>query len=326
MSFSGKGQRAIGSRGEAVMTESIRARGPWQLAFERLRGDRWAIVAAAGIAFIIVVALFAPWIAAAVDHSPEAQFRETGLSPSGIPVGPGREFLFGTDGLGRDVLVRIAYGARVSLVVGMVASGLAVAVGALVGIVAAWFGGPVDTILSRLMDVVLSLPFLVFALALVAVVGPSLTISIVVIAFFSWASVGRVVRAQALSIREQEYVRAARSLGAGSLRIMFVEILPNVAATLIVYATLLIPSAIAFEATMSFLGLGVVPPTPSWGNMLADSIAFYKVAWWFVVFPGAALLGTTLAFNVLGDSVRDAFDPRYEQTIVLDSETPGDKP
>jgi peptide/nickel transport system permease protein len=269
--------------------------------------------------------LFAPWISAAVEHSPEAQFRETGLSPSGIPVSPNREFLFGTDGLGRDVLVRIAYGARVSLLVGVLASGLAVVVGALVGIVAAWFGGIVDTILSRLMDVVLSLPFLVFALALVAVVGPSLTISIVVIAFFSWASVGRVVRAQALSIREQEYVRAARSLGAGSLRIMFVEILPNVAATLIVYATLLIPSSIAFEATMSFLGLGVVPPTPSWGNMLADSIAFYKVAWWFVVFPGAALLGTTLAFNVLGDSVRDAFDPRHDQTIAVDSNA-GDTP
>ena len=305
------------------MNESIRARGPWRLAFERIRGDRWAIVAATGIVFTILVALFAPWIAAVVEHAPEAQFRETGLSPSGIPVGPNREFLFGTDGLGRDILVRVAYGARVSLLVGVLASGLAVAVGALVGIIAAWFGGIIDTILSRLMDVVLSLPFLVFALALVAVVGPSLTISIVVIAFFSWASVGRVVRAQALSIREQEFVRAARSLGAGSLRIMFVEILPNVAATLIVYATLLIPSSIAFEATMSFLGLGVVPPTPSWGNMLADSIAFYKVAWWFVVFPGAALLGTTLAFNILGDSVRDAFDPRHDQTIVLDTETGG---
>ena len=292
---------------------------PWRLAFERLRSDRWAIAAAAGIVCIVLVAIFAPLIAGAVEHSPEAQFRETGLSPSGIPVGPSRVFLLGTDGLGRDILVRIAYGARVSLVVGVLASGLAVALGAFVGIVAAWFGGVVDTILSRLMDVVLSLPFLVFALALVAIVGPSLTISIVVIAFFSWASVGRVVRGQALSIREQEYVRAARSLGAGSMRIMFVEILPNVAATLIVYATLLIPSSIAFEATMSFLGLGVVPPTPSWGNMLADSIAFYKVAWWFVVFPGAALVGTTLAFNVLGDSVRDAFDPRHDQTIVLDA-------
>lgn len=301
------------------MKSEIRGRGPWQLAFERLRRDRWAIAATAGIAGMVLLAVFAPVIASAVEHSPQAQFRETGLSPSGIPVSPSREFLFGTDGLGRDVLVRIAYGARVSLLVGILASSLAVCVGAIVGIAAGWFGGAIDTILSRLMDVILSLPFLVFALALVSVVGPSLSISVLVIAFFSWASVGRVVRAQTLSIREQEFVRAARSLGAGNLRIMGVEILPNVAATLIVYATLLIPSSIAFEATMSFLGLGVVPPTPSWGNMLADSIAYYKVAWWFVAFPGAALLGTTLAFNVLGDSVRDAFDPRHDQTIVANS-------
>jgi peptide/nickel transport system permease protein len=302
------------------MKDPIRGRSPWRLAFERLRRDRWAIAAATGIAFIIILAIFAPLIAAALEHSPDAQFRETGLSESGIPVGPGSTFFFGTDGLGRDVLVRLVYGARISLLVGVLASGLAVLTGAAVGIAAAWFGGVIDTILSRLMDVVLSLPFLVFAIALVAVVGPSLTVSIVVIAFFSWASVGRVVRGQALSIREHEYVRAARSLGASNMRIMFVEILPNVAATLIVYATLLIPSSIAFEATMSFLGLGVVPPTPSWGNMLADSIAYYKVAWWFVVFPGAALVSTTLAFNILGDSVRDAFDPRHDQTIVVERE------
>ena len=162
------------------------------------------------------------------------------------------------------------------------------------------------------MDVVLSLPFLVFALALVAVVGPSLTISVTVIAFFTWASVGRVVRAQALSIRELEYVQAARTLGASHARIMFVEILPNVTASVIVYTTLLIPGAIIGEATLSFLGLSVVPPTPSWGNMLADAMAYYRVAWWFVFFPGAALLITTVAFNVLGDSVRDALDPRRD--------------
>ena len=163
------------------------------------------------------------------------------------------------------------------------------------------------------MDVVLSLPFLVFAIALVSVVGPSLTISIAVIAFFSWASVGRIVRGQTLSLKETEYIEAARSLGAGDARIMFVEILPNVLAPVIVYATLLIPGAIVFEATLSFLGLGVVPPTPTWGNMLAESLGFYQVAWWYVLFPAAALLLTTLAFNLLGDSVRDAFDPRGER-------------
>ena len=294
---------------------AVRGRGPWELAFERLRSDRAALLSLAAIAGILLLALLAPLVAKATGHTPTAQFREVGLSPSGIPVGPSRTFPFGTDGLGRDVLVRVAYGTRVSLLVAVASSALAVFFGAVIGIAAGWFGGWTDTILSRLMDVVLSLPFLVFALALVAVAGPSLTISIVVIAFFSWASVGRIVRGQTLSLRENEYVGAARLLGASNARIMFVEILPNVAATIVVYATLLIPSAIAFEATLSFLGLGVVPPTPSWGNMLADSIFYYKVAWWFVVFPGAALLGTTLAFNVLGDSVRDAFDPRHDQTI-----------
>jgi len=280
-----------------------------------LRRDRAALVSIAAIAAIVLAAILAPLFAAVIGHPPNAQYREAGLSPSGIPVGPGRAFLFGTDGLGRDVLVRVAYGTRISLLVAVISSALAVLVGAIVGIAAGWFGGFVDAMLSRLMDVVLSLPFLVFALALVAVVGPSLTISIVVIAFFSWASVGRIVRGQTLSLREHEYVAAARLMGASNARIMFVEILPNVVATVIVYATLLNPSAIAFEATLSFLGLGVVPPTPSWGNMLADSISYYKVAWWFVVFPGAALLSTTLAFNVLGDSVRDAFDPRHDQTF-----------
>jgi peptide/nickel transport system permease protein len=294
----------------------IRSRGPWELAFARLRRDTAGIVAAVAILVIVLIAVLAPAIAGLVGHSPVAQFRQTGLSASGIPVGPSRTFLFGTDGLGRDVFVRVIYGTRISLLVGAAASALAVLVGAVIGIAAAWFGGVADAVLSRLMDVVLSLPFLMFALALVAVVGPSLSISIVVIAFFSWASVGRIVRGQALSIREHEFVRAAQALGASHARIMFVEILPNVAATIIVYATLLIPSAIAFEATLSFLGLGVVPPIPSWGNMLADSIAYYKVAWWFVVFPGAALLGTTLAFNVFGDSVRDAFDPRHDQTFI----------
>jgi peptide/nickel transport system permease protein len=294
---------------------SIRGRGPWELAFERLRHDRAAIASAITILFFVVVALAAPLIAMLTGHSAIEQFTETGLSPSGIPVGPGREFWLGTDGLGRDVLVRIAYGTRVSLLVGVLASALAVLIGAVVGIAAGWHGGAVDTVLSRFMDVVLSLPFLILALALAALVGPGLGVSIFLIAFFSWASVGRVVRAEARAIREREYVQAARAIGASSTRIMFVEMLPVVSATVIVYATLLIPSSIAFEATLSFLGLGVPPPTPTWGNMLTDAMAYYKVAWWLLLFPGAALLGITYAFNVLGDSVRDALDPKHDQTI-----------
>jgi peptide/nickel transport system permease protein len=306
--------RAAAGPTAAAEAPAIRSRGPWELAFERLRCDRGAVAAAATILAVVLLALLAPAIAALTRHDPEQQFLDVGLSPAGIPVGPSASFLLGTDGLGRDLLVRIAYGARVSLLVGLLASGIAVAVGAVVGIAAGWYGGVVDRVLSRLMDVFLALPFLVFALALVAVVGPSLGISVLVIAFFSWASVGRIIRAQTLAIRELEYVQAARTLGAGNVRIMFVEILPNVGASLIVYATLLIPGAIVTEATLSFLGLSVVPPTPSWGNLLADAMSYYKVAWWFVFFPGAALVVTTLAFNVVGDGVRDALDPRRQQS------------
>ncbi len=194
------------------------------------------------------------------------------------------------------------------------ASGLAI--GLLVGLTAGYFGGLVDTLISRAIDVVLSLPFLLFAVALVSVTHASLTISIGVIAFFSWASVARIVRGQVLSIREREYVEAARSLGAGNVRVMFIDVLPNVLAPVIVLSTLLIPSAIIFEATLSFLGLGVPPPTASWGGEISEGIDYYRQAWWFLVFPGGALLVTTLAFNLLGDGVRDAFDPRGDRLLA----------
>lgn len=299
---------------------AIRSRSPWELTLERLRDDRAALVSAAILFAVVLVAALAPLIAKAAGHGPGEQFLESGLSQTGIPVGPNRTFLLGTDCLGRDVLVRIAFGARVSLLVGLLASALAVLVGSVVGIIAGWCGGLADRLLARTMDVFLALPFLVFALALVAVVGPSLMISVVVIACFCWASVARIVRAETLSLREREYVQAARTLGASPMRIMFIEILPNVAPAIIVYTTLLIPGAIVAEATLSFLGLSVVPPTPSWGNMLADAMAYYKVAWWFVFFPGAALLITTIAFNVLGDSVRDALDPHQQVRRVTEKE------
>ena len=309
---------ALGTESATVAAQitDIEGRGPWRLAFERLRHDRVAVASAVVIVLIVLTAILAPVVAAAVGHGPDTQYRTSGLTPEGIPVGPGSTFLLGTDELGRDVLVRICYGARVSLLAGVVASVLAVAVGVVIGLLAGYFGRVLDTVLARFMDVVLSLPYLVFAIALISVVGPGLTVSIAVIAFFSFASVGRIVRGQVLSITQKEFVEAARSLGAGDLRIMFVDILPNVLAPVIVYTTLLIPLAIVFEATLSFLGLGVVPPTASWGGMLSESIQYYQVAWWYVVFPGAALLITTLAFNLLGDSVRDAFDPRFGRTVA----------
>ncbi len=188
--------------------------------------------------------------------------------------------------------------------------------GVTAGLAAGYFGGWIDTALSRLVDAVLAFPYLVLALALAAVLGPSLPVVIGVISFFAWAGIARVVRGQTISLRERDYIEAARSLGAGPLRIMFTEILPNLAGPVLVLATLSIPSAIIFEATLSFLGLGVQPPTPSWGNILAGAQNYYSVAWWYLVFPALALLITTLAFNLLGDGIRDALDPGAERLLV----------
>jgi peptide/nickel transport system permease protein len=181
---------------------------------------------------------------------------------------------------------------------------------------AGFVGGVVDTVLSRFMDVILSFPFLLAAIALVSVVGPSLGVTIGVIAFFSWASVGRIVRGLTLSIREKEYIEAARAVGESNFRLMYAEVLPNLVAPLLVYTTLLIPSAISFEATLSFLGLGVVPPQASWGDMLATGVQYYQQAWWYITFPAIALLTTTVSFNLLGDSLRDALDPRGERLLA----------
>jgi len=235
----------------------------------------------------------------------------------GLPKGPNldRKFYLGADQFGRDVLVRIAYGARVSLVVGIVATGFALLVGVTVGLITGFYGGVVDTVLSRFMDVLLSIPLLLLALALVAVFRPSLQVIIAVIVFVSWTYIARIIRGQVLSLREKEFVEAQRSLGAGNLRIIFRDILPNLVAPILIYATLIIPANILFEAYLSFLGLGVPPPTATWGQMLADATDFYRVAWWLLLFPGLALLGTTLSFNLAGDGLRDALDPRGQQVV-----------
>jgi len=305
-----------GPEGAGIEGGGIEGRGPWRLAWDRLRHDPLAVTAASFILVLILAAIFAPVFAHLVGHGVNQQNDSAGLTAAGLPRPPGSSYWFGTDDLGRDVFVRTIYGARISLVVGIVASVSAVIIGTTIGLAAGFLSGFVDSLLSRLMDLVLSFPFLLAAIALVSVVGPSLTVIIVVIALFSWAAVGRIVRGLAMSIKEKEYTEAARSAGASSLRIMFVEVLPNLTAPLIVYTTLLIPSAIAFEAVMSFLGLGVVPPTPSWGDMLAEAVGYYQVAWWFIAFPGLALLATTLAFNLLGDALRDALDPRGERLIA----------
>jgi len=294
--------------------KAIEGRSPFVLALRRLRRDKVAMISLVVILLIVLMAIFAPVFASITGHPPNEQYRDIGLTPDGLPRGPNGTFWLGTDDLGRDVLVRIAYGARVSLLVGVIATAITVAIGVVLGLAAGFLGGVVDTVLARLIDVVLSVPFLLVAIALVSVTGPSLTVTVLVIGFFSWASVARIVRGQVLSLREREFVEAARSLGAGDTRIMFVDVLPNVLAPVIVYTTLLIPVVIVTQATLSFLGLGLPPPTADWGGMISESQNYYTTAWWFIFFPGLALLITTLAFNLFGDGVRDAFDPRADRT------------
>lgn len=288
----------------------VAARSPGQLAVARLRQDRVAMASLVVIVVMVALALAAPLLATWTGHPVHRQYRDTGLTEFGLPVGPRGEFWLGTDQLGRDLLVRLAYGARISLLVGAVSTVAAVGVGTAIGLSAGFLGGWPDRVLSWFIDTTLSLPFLLFAISLVALVGPGLMITVVVIILFSWCPIARVVRGQVIALREREFVEAARSLGASRLRIMAVDILPNLVVPLVVYGTLLVPQAVVFEATLSFLGLGVTPPTATWGGMLAEGADLYRVAWWMVVFPAAAVLALTLAFNLFGDSLRDAFDPR----------------
>jgi peptide/nickel transport system permease protein len=214
------------------------------------------------------------------------------------------------------LFVRVLYGARLSLFVGLTTTAIATVAGVAVGLISGYFGGVVDALLARFIDTALAFPFLVLALSLAVRFGSSLTIVIGVISFFSWAAIARIVRGQTLSIKEKEYIEAARSLGASPWRIMFVHILPNLMAPVLVLATLSIPAAIVFESTLSYLGIGIQPPTASWGNILAAAQTYYQVAKWFLVIPALALLITTLAFNLLGDGVRDALDPRTERIFA----------
>jgi len=299
----------------APTTEGVVGRGPWELAWRRLRADKVAMGSLAVVVLMVLVAVFAPVFVHLTGHPPNMQYHREGLTPDGLPKPPSSTFWLGTDDLGRDILVRIAYGARISLGVGVLATLLTVVVGVVLGLLAGFLGGSVDLVLARLIDMILSIPFLLVAIALVSVSGPSLTITILVIGMFSWASMARIVRGQVLFLKEREFVEAARSLGASDLRIMFVDVLPNVLAPVIVYTTLLIPVVIVVQATLSFLGLGLPPPAPDWGGMISEAQNYYTVAWWFVFFPSLALLITTIAFNLFGDGVRDAVDPRIDRLM-----------
>lgn len=296
---------------------------PWQLFWARFKRDRVAIVGLGFIALLVVLALTAPVIAEhVVHHGPNDRFQREMTDQFGLPLGPNERFWFGADRVGRDVFVRVLYGARTSLIVALFATGIAMMIGISLGTLAGYRRGWVDTAVSRAIDIVLSMPVLLFAIGIVAacsvtaegclggLVQPGLPLVIFVIALFSWPYVARIVRGQTLSIREKEFVEAGRALGSSNARIMFREVLPNLVAPIIVYGTLIIPQNILFEAALSFLGLGVPQTIPSWGRMIADASRIFEVAWWLMFFPGLFLLFTTLAFNLVGDGLRDALDPR----------------
>ncbi|MEA2518518.1 MAG: peptide/nickel transport system permease protein [Chloroflexota bacterium] len=316
----------VGLPGE---TGDVTAKSPRQLFWRRFKEDKVALFAMAVIVVLILVAIFAPLVvkifgAPGYDTRDPSALNELQF---GAPAGPSAKHLFGvTPQTAYDVFSRVIYGTRVSLLVAFVATGLSALIGVIVGMLAGYYRGWVDTVLSRLMDVVLAFPIFLLALGLAAsctipdnngvtgclggLIKPGLPVVIIVIVISTWPYFGRLMRGQVLSLREKEFVEASRSLGASNKRIIFREILPNLVAPITVYATLLIPSNILFEAALSFLNVGVQEPTPSWGKMIADAVGTFQTAWWFMLFPGIALLITVLAFNMVGDGLQDALNPR----------------
>jgi peptide/nickel transport system permease protein len=298
----------------------IAARSPLSLFWRRFRQDRVAVTSLAFIVLLIVLAIAAPLIIDVLGL-PGPNTQNLNLTDSfGLPLGPSLAHPFGVDQLGEDVMSRVIYGTRVSLEVGIVGTGISTIIGVTIGMLAGFYRGWVDMLLSRFMDVVLSIPILLIGLGLGAAcavkgcvkgaIQPGLGSVIFIITLATWPYIARIVRGLVLSMREREFVEASRALGASDARIMFREILPNLAAPIIVYGSLLIPTNILLEAALSYLGVGIRPPTASWGQMIANATPIFNTAWWYMVFPGIALLLTVLAFNLLGDGLQDALNPR----------------
>ncbi|BCX04070.1 MAG: peptide ABC transporter permease [Candidatus Roseilinea sp.] len=275
------------------------------MATRRYLRNRVSVAAAIVLLLIIATSVLAPVIS---PHDPAQQYRREGLK-DGMPVGPSEKFPLGTDGYGRDMLTRLIYGGRIALLVGLTASGIAVLIGVVVGSVAGLAGGRVDMLIMRLVDIVLSLPTLFVILLFVSLSKPSLSLTIIVIALLSWAAPTRVFRAEVSSLREREFVTAARSLGAPMTSIFTRHILPHILPLIIIYISLGVAPAMFAEASLSFLGLGVPPPTPTWGNMVQVGINFYRAAPLQVIAPGLAIVITVVCFNLIGSGLRDALDP-----------------
>lgn len=321
----------VGGSAELLSSEfEAPPRSPWQLFWIRFREDRLALASLAFIALLILLAVFAPLVVSAFG-APGPDVRDTGaLDPLfATPTGPSSEHYFGVDQLGRDVFSRTVYGARVSLTVAFAATFLATVGGIIAGLLAGYFRGWVDSLISRSVDVLLAIPYLLLATGLASactlgqvkgeggclggLIKPGLGVVIFVIAFTSWTYMARIVRGQVLSLREKEFIEASRSMGATHSRIVFRELLPNLTAPIIVYASILIPQVILYEAALSFLGVGVTDK-PSWGQMISDATPNFSTAWWYMFFPGVALVLTVLAFNFVGDAMQDALNPRKRRS------------
>jgi peptide/nickel transport system permease protein len=272
--------------------------------WRHFRRNRLAVAGGVIVAAMLAVALLAPLLA---PYDPSA------IQVSSILLPPSFDHLLGTDALGRDVLSRMIYGTQISLLVGFVAVGISVVIGILVGSLAGYYPGRVDTLFMRLVDIMLSIPTFFLILAVIALVGPNLINIMIVIGVTSWMGVARLVRGEFLALRESDYVVAARALGVPAHRIIFSHILPNAMAPVYVSTILGIAAAVLVESSLSFLGLGVQPPTPSWGNILTDGKANIEIAWWLSCFPGVAILVTVLGYNLLGEGLRDALDPRLKR-------------
>jgi peptide/nickel transport system permease protein len=291
--------------GEAESGASGRRPGAWR----RFRGDPTAIAGLALVLALGTIALLAPVIA---PYDPLHQDITNGLDMQGLPIFFSASHWLGTDNLGRDLLSRLMYGARVSLTVGVLANGLAVLIGTVLGLIAGYRKGTIGTLIMRATDIMMGFPVLLFAVALIAVLSPGLGIVILVIALSFWTSTARIVHGQVLSLSERDFVEAARALGCSNRRIIVRHILPQLVPVLVVYGTLGIAATILFEATLSYLGIGVQPPTPSWGEMAYEGSTFYRTSPWLLFYPGVCIFLTVLGFNLLGDGLRDALDPRSD--------------
>ena len=283
---------------------------PLQEFWHYFKRNKGAVI---GLVYIVLMILFAVFANVLAPHSAAEQFRDSLLQPPAWMEGGSWQFILGTDDVGRDILSRLMYGARLSLLVGCLVVALSLVLGVVIGLIAGYIGGAIDAAIMRLVDIMLALPSLLLALVLVAVFGPSIVNASLALTFVALPHYIRLTRAAVLVEVSRDYVTASRVAGAGALRQMFINILPNCLAPLIVQASLGFSNAILDMAALGFLGMGAQPPTPEWGTMLSDVLQYAQSAWWVVTFPGVAILLTVLAFNLMGDGLRDALDPKLKQ-------------